>query len=105
MFDLTSVFWLMAIGLIIYYWIHSLQVKEIAYAAARRHCQEMQVQMLDQNVYLRRLWFKRAEKGGFYFWRAFYFEFTVSGQDRYTGRVLMLSSRVSTVQLEPHRVC
>lgn len=104
MFDITSVFWLIAIGLAILYWFRALQVKDIAYAAAQRHCAEMQVQMLDQNVYLRRLWFKRDERSRLYLWRAFYFEFTVTGEDRYIGRVLMLGRYLSTVELEPHRV-
>jgi hypothetical protein len=37
-------------------------------------------------------------------WRAFYFEFTVIGDDRYVGRVVMLGNRVSEVQLDPHRM-
>ena len=104
MFDISSVLWLIAIGLVILYWFHALKVKDIAFLAAQRHCVEMQVQMLDQSVYLKKIWFKRNEQGKLQFWRAFYFEFTVTGEDRYLGRVLMLGNRLGPVQLAPHRV-
>ncbi|HEY7884022.1 MAG TPA: DUF3301 domain-containing protein, partial [Cellvibrionaceae bacterium] len=65
---------------------------------------QMQVQMLDQSVYLRRLWIKRASDGRLCLWRSFYFEFTATGEDRYQGRVVMLGSRIEAVQLEPHRM-
>ena len=104
MFDITAIFWLILIALIGYYWHRALIAKEQAFKAAQRHCETMQVQMLDQSVYLRRLWFKRDGRGNFCLWRAFYFEFTVIGDDRYFGRVIMLGARVSEVQLEPHRV-
>ena len=63
-----------------------------------------QVQLLDENVYLRRLWFKRNDLGKLSLWRAFYFEFTVTGGDRYYGRVIMLGSRITQVELDPHRL-
>src|SRR5690606_21233405 len=98
MFDLSSVFWLILIALIAYYWHRALLAKEQAFAAAQRHCNTMQVQLLDQSVYLRRLWFKRDGRGSLCLWRAFYFEFTAMGDDRYLGRVIMLGSRVTEVQ-------
>lgn len=103
-FDLQSILWLTFIGLFIYYWRGALLVKDRAYLAAQRRCEEMQVQMLDENVYLRRLWFKRNERGHLSLWRAFYFEFTVSGADRYFGRVIMLGSHITRVELDAHRV-
>lgn len=104
MFDLQSILWLTLIFLAVYYWRGALLVKDRAYLAAQKRCDEMQVQLLDENVYLRRLWFKRNEKGKLSLWRAFYFEFTVSGSDRYFGRVIMLGSRITQVELDAHRV-
>lgn len=104
MFDLQSVIWLALIVLAIYYWRGALLVKDRAFLAAQKRCAEMQVQLLDESVYLRRLWFKRNEQGHLSLWRAFYFEFTVSGADRYFGRVIMLGSRITQVELDAHRV-
>jgi len=104
MFDLQSILWLTLIVISVYYWRGALLVKDRAYHAAQKRCEEMQVQLLDENVYLRRIWFKRNEIGKLSLWRAFYFEFTVSGADRYFGRVIMLGSRITQVELDAHRV-
>lgn len=104
MSDLTVLIWLFVLVGAGYYWWRALQAKDIAFAAANRHCREMDVQMLDQSVYLRRLWFRRNAKGALCLWRAFYFEFTSTGEDRYSGRVIMLARRIERVELEPHRV-
>ena len=104
MFDLQSILWLTLIIVIVYYWRNALRVKERAYAAAQRRCSEMDVQLLDETVYLRRLWFKRNGQGILSLWRAFYFEFTVNGADRYYGRVIMLGAHITNVELDPHRL-
>jgi hypothetical protein len=104
MFDIHSVLWLTLFILVIYYWHGALKVKERAFAAAQQHCTEMDVQLLDESVYLRRLWFKRNSLGQLSLWRAFYFECTVTGADRYFGRVIMLGAKITEVQLDPHRL-
>ncbi len=104
MLDLKALVWLTVLGLFIYYCWRAFQAKDRAFIAARRHCEQMQVQMLDQSVYLRRLWIKRDARGRPGLWRAFYFEFTVTGGDRYFGRVLMLGRHIHAVELDPHRL-
>ncbi|MBU2885793.1 DUF3301 domain-containing protein [Gilvimarinus agarilyticus] len=104
MSDLTVVIWFFVVVATVYYWWRALMAKEVALRAAARHCKEMDIQLLDQSVYLRRLWFKRNHKGALSLWRAFYFEFTSTGEDRYTGRVIMLGRRIEQVELDPHRV-
>ncbi|WP_339897411.1 DUF3301 domain-containing protein [uncultured Gilvimarinus sp.] len=104
MSNLSVVIWWFVIIAVGYYWWRALQSKAVALGYAQRHCKEMDVQLLDQSVYLRRLWFKRNSRGALSLWRAFYFEFTSTGEDRYSGRVVMLGRRVEAVQLDPHRV-
>ena len=83
----------MLLGLGAAYVWRALQARELAYAAAHRECENMQVQLLDQSVYLRKLWFRRNKHGRLGFWRVYYFEFTVTGGTRYVGRVFMLGRR------------
>ena len=94
MFDITAVLWLTVLSFVVLYWFHALRAKEAALKIAEKHCAEMEVQFLDQSVYLKRLWFKRNENGQLNSWREFYFEFTVSGDDRYLGRVSMLGKKI-----------
>ena len=104
MFDINSILWLTAIAFVAFYWIHALRTKEIANKAAEHHCEQMQVQFLDQTVFLKKLWFKRNSQGHLGIWREYYFEFTVSGEDRYFGRVFMLGKRIESISLDPHRL-
>ncbi len=104
MLNIQWFLWLVFLTLVAFYWRDSLRIKEMAFKAAQERCREMQVQLLDEAVYLRRLWLKRNQRGHLAIWRAFYFEFTVSGADRYVGRVLMLGDQAEAIQLEPHRL-
>jgi hypothetical protein len=105
MLNLNALVWLAVIALLIIYAVKAMRARETAYRAARRHCDEMDVQILDQNVYLRRIWFKRNDAGRLSLWRTFYFEFTFSGADRYFGRVIMLGRRVEKVRTGPSPAC
>ena len=102
--NLVALAWLMVLGLGIVYIRRAMQAKELAFTAARRQCESMQVQLLDQSVYLRKLWFRRNNNGRLGFWRVYYFEFTVTGGTRYVGRVFMLGRRIEKVELEPHEM-
>jgi|SRR5690554_122661 len=102
--NLYPLLWLTALVLVAWYWHRALETRDRALVAAKQHCQAMDVQMLDQSVYLRRLWFRRNARGHLSLWRAFYFEFTTTGADRYIGRVILLGARVEAVQLDPHRI-
>ena len=103
-FDISAILWLTLLSLVVFYWVHALRTKEVALKVAEKHCEEMEVQFLDQSVYLKRLWFKRNDVGHLSLWREFYFEFTVSGDDRYFGRVTLLGKKITAVQLDPHRL-
>lgn len=104
MLDINAILWLMLLAVVVFYWMNALRVKDAAFSAAQKHCEMMEVQFLDQSVYLKRIWFKRNEQGQLCLWRDFYFEFTVNGDDRYFGRVTMLGRKITTVQLDPHRL-
>lgn len=104
MLNIQWLLWLTLLIVLILYWRNALHIKERAYIAARKRCLDMEVQLLDETIYLRRFWLKRNDQGRLAFWRAFYFEFTVTGADRYFGRVLMLGNSIQEVQLEPHRL-
>jgi len=104
MYDFAPLFWFILVALIAFYWINAVRTKEIANKAAENHCLQMQVQFLDQTVFLKSLSFKRNARGQLGFMREYYFEFTVTGEDRYFGRVFMLGNRIESVNLDPHRL-
>ena len=102
--ELADLFWLTLIVLLLLHWWQSLKVKEIALKAASRHCQELDLQLLDQSVYLRGIWLKRDDNGKIRIWRSYLFEFTATGEDRARGRIVLLGIRVTGITLEAHRI-
>lgn len=104
MYELKDVALLGLLVLGVYYWWRAHAVKEIALRAAREHCREMDVQLLDDSVVLRGLWAKRDAGGSLRLWRRYQFEFTATGDDRYQGRVLLLGARLEAVRLDTHRI-
>ncbi len=103
-FDISAILWLTLLALIAYFGIQAMRTKDVANRAAEQHCKTMEVQFLDQTVFLKRLNLKRNARGQLAFMREYYFEFTVSGEDRYFGRVFMIGNRIESVNLDPHRI-
>jgi hypothetical protein len=88
----------------LFYWSSSQKVREIALQAAKKYCQKMDIQMLDDYVALNALWFKRDQYGKIRVWRSYLFEFTATGEDRYNGKIIILGEIIESIQLEPHRI-
>ena len=86
------------------YWWQAQGIKQQAYQAVKKYCREMELQLLDEGVVLRGFWFKRNAKGKLKMWRAYHFEFSSTGNERYRGRVIMLGLDVEKLELEPHRI-
>ena len=103
MYQVSDLFPLIIIALFGWYWWSAQGVKEIALKAAKLHCREMGVQLLDESVALHRLWFKKDPNNKTRTWRSYLFEFTSTGEERYQGRVILLGKIVEQVQLQAHR--
>jgi len=86
------------------YWFNGQQVKEIALKAVRAHCLNLEVQMLDEYVALNSIRLKRAVAGNMLVRRAFVFEFSSTGNERYNGVCIMLGRRVESIIMEPYRI-
>jgi hypothetical protein len=104
MIDLGDVFLLLLFATAAAWWWRGYAVKEVALRATRQHCAQMQVQLLDESVVMRGLWFKRDGGGSLRVRRSFEFEFTSTGDDRYHGCTVMLGQRVESIQLQLHRL-
>jgi len=81
---------------------HSHGIRERALAAVRRHCEKMDVDLLDGNVAFRRLGFVRDARGQRRFARVYGFEFTVTGEQRHQGSIVMFGPRPGPIEMEAH---
>ena len=99
--DLIVIFILAMIGFI---WWHDRGIKQKAYNLAKRKCDQIDVQLLDQNVRLDKIQLIRSKSTPLSIERTFKFEFTVTGERRYSGTLVMRGSRLHTVETEAHHI-
>lgn len=102
--DNASLFLLLALGALIWFWLHSLRILELAREAGRRACTRAEVQFLDDTVASTRLQWARDPQGRRIMRRIYGFEFTETGNNRRRGEVVMLGERIESVTLEPYQI-
>lgn len=95
---------LLTLFVVVAIWFWRAQgAREHALQATRQHCQQEGVDLLDQTVALKKVWWRRDASQRLRLWRLYQFEFTVTGGERYTGHTEMLGPRVLRIELPPHR--
>ncbi|HEX4300251.1 MAG TPA: DUF3301 domain-containing protein [Gammaproteobacteria bacterium] len=82
------------------FWNDSLQARDRMLQSCARLCRELKLQFLDETVVLTRIRFARSARGWPEFIRIYSFEFSGTGQDRWTGRATLAGRRVLSVQLD-----
>jgi hypothetical protein len=102
--DFASLLLLVVMGLLVWFWLHSLRILEIAREAGRLICKQTGVQFLDDTVASTRLQLARDANGRRILRRSYRFEFTETGNTRREGEVVMLGERIESVTMEPYRI-
>jgi len=103
-FEVSDLLWLCFLSFAGWHWWQGQKVKEIALKSAIKYCKEVDIQLLDQSIYLRGFWFKRDSDGKLRIWRSYQFDFTATGDDRAKGRVVMLGYKLTNIELDAHRI-
>jgi uncharacterized membrane protein len=79
------------------YLLKALRVRELALQAARAACAREDVQLLDENVSIRRFSLSRDGEGRWRVWRQYRFEYSFDGIEREAGHVIMLGYRTQAL--------
>lgn len=98
--ELTAL--LLAVATCAWLW-HAHGVHEHALRLVREACRREDVLLLDDNVAFRRLRLLRDRHGRRRLAREYAFEFTVTGEQRQGGRILLLGRVPAQIELAPHR--
>jgi len=80
-------------------WFDSLSAREAAVAAARAACVSEDLLLLDDTVAIARLRFARDGDGALRIRRVYGFEYSDTGNDRHSGNVVMLGSRIELINI------
>jgi hypothetical protein len=100
---LSNLFYSFLLLLAIYaIWLH-VNMSSIARAYARKHCETMDVQLLDQNIILKKLSLHTSSHSLIAIGRLYLFEFSSVGDSRYHGTIQLIGNRVITIDLEPFK--
>lgn len=81
---------------------HSHGIRERALLAVRRHCKKLDVELLDGNVAFRKLTLQPDARGRRRLARLYGFEFTVTGEQRHPGTIVMYGAQVGRIELAAH---
>ena len=93
-------FALVALVLIVWFWADSLRAREHALRVCARACRQINTQLLDETVALRRLSVARDTEGHAIWRRTYRFEYTVDGSQRLRGSVIIRGREVETVAVQ-----
>ena len=101
MFNLLVV---LTLCLLVFYWWHSGDFKAIAMDFATQHCEQFNLQLLDQSMVIKGLWAERNVGGSLLVRRRYQFEFSSTGEQRYLGLLTMAGSKLKSIDTETYQL-
>ena len=102
--DVTGLVCLVVLVALVWFWLNSILVLEIARNAGKQACLKADVQFLDDTVASIGFSIVRNQSGRRVFGRTYRFEFTETGNTRIEGRVIMIGDMVESVTMEPYKI-
>ena len=79
------------------YFLNATRIRELAIAAVIFEGKKGSFQLLDQSVHLRKLSLSRDSAGTWRVWRQYRFDYSLDGDDRRQGSIIMLGKVVETI--------
>jgi hypothetical protein len=90
--------------LLSFYWWYSGDFKALALGFATRHCEQFDLQLLDQSMVIKGLWLERNAGGALSVRRRYQFEFSSTGEQRYLGLLTMAGSMLKSIDTETYQL-
>ena len=101
---LTDLLWWFGLGLLAYSWWHGRGLKDGALRAVKQHCDEQDLQLLDQTLILSSFRPQLSRDSLLCLRRRYRFEFSSTGDERYQGIITLEGKRIKSIDLDPHRM-
>ncbi|HLA31772.1 MAG TPA: DUF3301 domain-containing protein [Pseudomonas sp.] len=102
MIDLFDVFLLMLFATACAWLWHAHGLRERALSLVQQHCAKLDIELLDGNVALRKLALLPDARGRKRLARVYGFEFTVTGEQRHVGSIVMFGQQLGRIELAPY---
>lgn len=91
----------MAVALISFWW-QGDKIKGTALQYLYDYCRQQDLQLLDQTIVLKGVWPRRNDYGSLQLRRRYGFEFTSTGEERYTGLIELSGRRLQRIEVQAH---
>ena len=104
MFSLDGLIALALIGIGSLYLWRSGQFKGRARQLAKAHCEQLELQLLDDSMVIVGLWPLRNASGRLVLKRSYQFEFASTGDRRYTGKIVLKGLKLQSIELETYKL-
>ncbi len=99
----SSVLGIVALIVLVAWWVQSVQARERAVDLARRFCSLNEWQLLDQTVSLKSVWPRQTARG-WRLMRLYGFEFSQDGGNRHRGVLKMLDGHAHEIQTDQNQI-
>ena len=83
---------------------HNHGLRERALERVKQHCRKLDIELLDDNVALKKIGFIPDANGQKRLARVYNFEFTVTGDQRHTGTITQFGAHSAKIDLPPYPV-
>lgn len=97
--DTTGLILLISLGVLFWFWVNTLTVRDRVIDAVRTTCRNQNLQLLDGTVALQRVSVMRSHRGHMTLRRTFLFAYSADGVERRTGFVITLGNRIEQMGL------
>lgn len=101
---LTELIIIMILALLVWFWLESMKVNEIARFMGAKKCQENNVQFLDDTVHISSIRIGKNSYGQIKLLRKYKFEFTNSELHRYSGELTMAGKQLVDFYMQAYRI-
>lgn len=102
MFELFDMFLLMLFATACAWLWHAHGLRERALELVKQHCAKTDIELLDDNVALRRLALLPDARSRKRLARVYGFEFTVTGEQRHEGSITLFGKHLGRIELAAH---
>ncbi|WP_339489073.1 DUF3301 domain-containing protein [Pseudomonas sp. EL_65y_Pfl2_R95] len=102
MLTLGNIFVLMLLATAGAWLWHAHGLRERTLIKVKQYCEKADIELLDENVAFRKFALLKDGKGRKRIARVYGFEFTVTGEQRHAGKVIMFGPNLGSIELAPH---
>ena len=100
----TELFIIMGFSVLIWIWLESMRINEIARSIGSKLCKKNNVQFLDESVYLSSVRLGKNSHNQITLLRKYKFEFTNSDLFRYNGEITLAGKQFHCSNMDAYRI-